>query len=183
MLPSRSGPNRYGNHIGPFTNWEKVIEANRLREEGHTVAWTANHIGVSPHTLQRWIRVGLISGGRKGNDGQIARKARATAALQKAWEEHGPFRSAHHWARAAGVSKTTCCKRIRAGELPRVQWIDPDALLPHCRSERETDIVLRHGAGDTLKSIGDDYGVTRERVRQILARVKARADREAADVA
>ncbi|MET3662477.1 sigma factor-like helix-turn-helix DNA-binding protein [Aquamicrobium ahrensii] len=35
---------------------------------------------------------------------------------------------------------------------------------------READMLRRHEAGETLKSIADTYGLTRERVRQIVKR-------------
>ena len=37
-------------------------------------------------------------------------------------------------------------------------------------SERERDILKRHVSGETTTSIGESYGVTRERARQILAK-------------
>lgn len=44
-------------------------------------------------------------------------------------------------------------------------------------AERNADIVCRFRAGETLQAIGDRYGVTRERVRQITIRYGAEARR------
>lgn len=47
-------------------------------------------------------------------------------------------------------------------------------------SGRDGDVVLRHAMGDTLEEIGQQYGITRERVRQIETRGRAAVMRMAA---
>jgi DNA-binding CsgD family transcriptional regulator len=54
-------------------------------------------------------------------------------------------------------------------------------LLNHTKSSyhtrvRDTEIICRRMRGETLKSIGDDYGISRERVRQIWRRANYRFD-------
>ena len=45
-------------------------------------------------------------------------------------------------------------------------------------SARTDDIMARWDAGETLKSIGDDYGITRERVRQIVKKAGGKSGRK-----
>lgn len=39
------------------------------------------------------------------------------------------------------------------------------------REERDAAMVARYAAGETLDAIGQSFGITRERVRQIIAKV------------
>lgn len=50
-------------------------------------------------------------------------------------------------------------------------------------SARTDDIMARWDAGETLKSIGDDYGITRERVRQIVMKAGGKSGRKRMDEA
>lgn len=45
-------------------------------------------------------------------------------------------------------------------------------------SERNADILSRFSAGETLQAIGERYGLTRERVRQIIAKAGAKPRRQ-----
>jgi len=42
--------------------------------------------------------------------------------------------------------------------------------------EREADMLRRYAQGETMQEIGDDFGLSRERVRQILKRLNVTAD-------
>lgn len=50
-------------------------------------------------------------------------------------------------------------------------------------SSRTNDIMARWDAGETLKSIGDDYGITRERVRQIVKKAGGKSGMQRFDEA
>ena len=45
------------------------------------------------------------------------------------------------------------------------------ALPPVIESDRDVSIIQRYLSGDTLQEIGDDFGITRERVRQLLRKM------------
>lgn len=49
------------------------------------------------------------------------------------------------------------------------------AAIDAWRKERNADIVKMRKAGKTLQDIGDTTGLTRERVRQLLAKAKGAA--------
>lgn len=43
---------------------------------------------------------------------------------------------------------------------------------PRVPADTVAEMVTRHEAGETLAAIGRDFGITRERVRQLIARAK-----------
>jgi hypothetical protein len=45
-----------------------------------------------------------------------------------------------------------------------------------CRNDKELDIMHRRAAGETLQSIGDVHGMTREGVRLAIVRIMGRAE-------
>lgn len=89
---------------------------------------------------------------------------RAWAARMRAEYENGA--TAHELAERHGVCHITVLRMVgAAGGKPRRKG--RPATGPQ-DVERATTIARRYLGGETLQSIADDYGITRERVRQIL---------------
>lgn len=79
-----------------------------------------------------------------------------------------------------GVSTPTVLSRVRAAGVARRRGPRQGHGSKRMCPDRDAAIAARRRSGETLQSIGDEYGLTRERVRQICQRegVPAAQDRE-----
>jgi hypothetical protein len=75
-------------------------------------------------------------------------------------DRDAPIAGATEWFQAAPDLLAFIEQAKKIGELP--------LTLEDCR---ERIFAARYMSGETLKQIGDDYGLTRERVRQVLASI------------
>jgi len=60
--------------------------------------------------------------------------------------------------------------------FPGASWTLP-ALLSSAQKERAAEIFLRRGSGETLQQIAEEFGITKERVRQILFKIEQQHQR------
>lgn len=73
---------------------------------------------------------------------------------------------------AVGVAKMAASKIIAAAGLPRTLGEHRRRTRP--MSPRDEAIVTRYTNGETLQQIGNDLGITRERIRQIIKQWEAK---------
>jgi hypothetical protein len=77
-------------------------------------------------------------------------------------------------AKALGVAYWTLNYRIKEFGI---EWAH-GSFRTDAPDDRAKDIIARSEAGETLEGIGADYGITRERVRQIVKKFGGRSKRE-----
>ena len=60
----------------------------------------------------------------------------------------------------------------RKKKITKPPYIKGTNVGKNLDTSRDSDMIERYRKGETLKQIGDSYGITRERVRQILINIK-----------
>lgn len=121
-----------------FTPQERLL-AVAQHFAGLSMNRAAKSVGASPMTLRNWLR-----------DPELADKARDVV----------------NRAEAEAARQVALREAARDAEIRRV--MDENEPILAQLNVRTATIIRRRCAGETLANIGADYGITRERVRQIV---------------
>lgn len=117
----------------------------------------------------------------------------AVAAMQK-WQRYSGDYKFSTWlglvARAvaddARVKRTAKKRAVRFASVDSVCAVVPPSQHTHVElsqtlarlsGTRDSDVLIRHAMGEDLASIGAEYGITRERARQLCERERGRLRR------
>lgn len=151
----------------PELDGERVLDLAQL---GFSSAEIAETLGAEAASVDRVLET-LTPGGLAGVRSALRRRLRA-------WRNQNPDAT---WLEAEtefGVLHTHVLRLVRApreAELLRAEPSEPgflDLVMSgsDCRDDRAAASVRAYVMGATLQEIGDRYGVTRERIRQILSK-------------
>lgn len=163
-------------------------QAAQLIEEGYSMREVAQETGIAVATLALWSRKGIIHPCRqriRARREHLRFTHNAEKAAQAA-KVAGPFTSLRAWAEAANLTVWNLREAldyipadVRCAAYKNYSWMREHRHK--CRNEKELDVIRRREAGETLQSIGDAYGITREGVRLMIVRVLAREDVQSND--
>lgn len=163
-------------------------QAAQLIEEGYSMREVAQETGISEATLALWSRKGIIHPCRQRIRArrEHLRFTRNAEKAAQAAKVAGPFASLRAWAKAANLTVWSLREAldyipadVRCAAYRNYSWLREHRHK--CRNEKELDVIRRREAGETLQSIGDAYGITREGVRQMIVRILARKDVQSND--
>lgn len=158
-------------------------QAAQLIEEGYSMREVALETGISAATLALWSRKGIIHPCRQRIRArrEHLRFTRNAEKAAQAAKVAGPFASLRAWAKAANLTVWSLREAldyipadVRCAAYKNYSWLKEHHHK--CRNEKELDVIRRREAGETLQSIGDAYGITREGVRLMIVRILARGD-------
>lgn len=152
---------------GPELEGERVLDLAQL---GFTSAEIAETLGVDAASVDHTLH-SLVPGGIAEVRSGLRRRLRA-------WREENPEATWLDAEAEFGVLHTHVLRLVRApreAELLRAEPSDAgflDLVMAgyDCRDDRAAACVRAYVMGATLQEIGDRFGVTRERIRQILAK-------------
>jgi len=163
-------------------------QAARMIEDGYSMREVAQETGISAATLALWSRKGIIHPCRqriRARREHLRFTRNAEKAVQAA-KMAGPFTSLRAWAKAANLTVWSLREAldyipadVRCAAYRNYSWLREHRHK--CRNEKELDVIRRREAGETLQSIGDAYGITREGVRLMIVRILARKDVQSND--
>lgn len=163
-------------------------QAARMIEDGYSMREVSLETGISAATLALWSRKGIIHPCRQRIRArrEHLRFTRNAEKAAQAAKVAGPFASLRAWAKAANLTVWSLREAldyipadVRCAAYRNYSWLREHRHK--CRNEKELDVIRRREAGETLQSIGDAYGITREGVRQMIVRILARKDVQSND--
>ena len=167
-----------------------IRDVQALLEAGHSRAGAAKVTGIPYATIVSWASKGVVT--VAATEARQARRSRKIhnnrEAIEAAYEREGPFETKQDWVAASGISYPAFQAVWKSDEDRFQSMLLSRAEKEHgyrsllgsvdvCRNEREREILTLRASGKSLGDIAKRYGVTRERVRQVLLRVELAAAR------